>query len=126
MTRILEVLTQTIEVVRTSYSAPDAEGLDYGHGTESASVVGTYRGLIQPRSAGVRERATSTGEGATVGRYVAFLEAAAIGNVDVDDVIRKAPVNPGASLAGDYRILFVANAAGWDHHLELDLDRVEA
>jgi hypothetical protein len=126
MTRILEVLTQSLAVVRSSYSAPDAEGVDYGQGTRSTAVVGTYRGLIQPRSANVRGRATSTNEGATVGRFVGFLESAAIGNVGVDDVIRKAAVAPGVSLAGDYRILFVANAAGQDHHLELDLDRVEA
>jgi len=125
VSRILEVLTQTIEVVRTSYSAPDAEGADYGQGTRSEAVVGTYRGLIQPRNAGTRDRSSSTGEGATVGRFVAFLEAAAIGNVGADDVIRKAAVAPGASLAGDYEILFISNAAGWDHHLEIDLRRVE-
>lgn len=124
MTRILEVLTHSLEVVRSSYSAPDAEGADYGHGTESTSVVGTYRGLIQPRSA--KDRATSTSEGANVGAFRGFLEAGAIGNVGPDDVVRKAAVAPGADLAGDYRILFVGNAAGRDHHLELDLERVEA
>jgi hypothetical protein len=123
MTRILEVLTHSLEVVRTSYSAPDAEGDDYGQGTESSSVVATYRGLIQPRTA--RERATVSGEGASIGRYRGFLEAAAIGLVGPDDVIRKGAVAPGASLAGDYRILFIGNAAGQDHHLELDLERVE-
>jgi len=126
MTRILDVLTQSIEVVRTSYSAPDAEGADYGQGTQSEAVVGTYRALIQPRNAGARDRSTSTGEGATVGRFVAFVEGAAIGHVDADDVIRKAAVDPGASLAGDYEIVFISNAAGWDHHLEIDLRRVEA
>lgn len=111
-----------LEVVRSSYGTPDAEGADYGHGARTQAVVGTFAGLIQPRRA--RERDTSTDEGATIGDYRGYLEAAALGVVQTTDVLRKPAVSPGLDLAGDYTVLFVGNAAGRDHHVELDLERV--
>lgn len=99
----------------------DPEGADLGHPRSTETVAGTVRGLVQPRSA--RERASASGRDVNVGDFRVYLEAIALDIVNADVVIRKAG-DPDPDLNGDYRVLFVGNAAGQGHHLELDADRL--
>lgn len=116
-----------VRVVRQTHSgagAPslDAEGDDLGVPSGSERVSDPIPALIQPKSA--RERAAPTGEGANVGNFRIYLP---IVDVGPDDVLRKdsgTNGDPDADLDGDYRILFVGNAAGMGHHLEVDVDRL--
>lgn len=108
-------------VVFTSGGVLDPEGADSGHPAGAEVVLGPYRGLVQPRSA--RERASASGRDVNVGDFRIYLEGPAIEVVDADVVIRKT-ADPDPDLDGDYRVLFVGNAAGMGHHLELDADRL--
>lgn len=113
----------TLAVVRHTHSGPgapalDAEGADLGVPTGAERVSDPFAGLIQPRTA--RERATATGEGANVGDFRIYLPVRDLGPADV---LRKSG-DPDADLNGDYRIVFIGNAAGMGHHLEVDADRL--
>lgn len=122
MSGIEKLFRHDLEVVWTvANAALDAEGEDLGHPATAETIAGTFRGLVQPRSA--RERASSTGRDINVGDFRIYLEGAALDVVDADVVIRKV-AGLDADLDGDYRILFVGNAAGQGHHVELDGDRL--
>lgn len=115
----------TLAVVRATHSgvgapALDAEGVDLGVPTGTERVSATFLGFIQPKSA--RERAATTGEGANVGQFRIYLPVRDLGP---DDILRKTG-SPETDLNGDYRVLFVGNAAGMGHHLEVDADRLVA
>lgn len=100
----------------------DPDGEDRGHRATTATDGATYRGLIQPRSA--RERASVASSDVNIGTHRIYLEASALGVVDVDDRLRKDAVAPDADLAGTYRIVAIANAAGQGHHLEIDAELI--
>lgn len=118
---MLDLLRHELEIlVFVAGGVLDPEGEDLGHPAGSTLVVGPFRGLVQPRSS--RERASAAARDVNVGDYRIFLEGAAIGAVDADMVVRKADA-VDVDLNGDYRILFVGNAAGQGHHLELDASR---
>lgn len=122
MSGIDDLLRHELEVVTESLTgAPLAtDGEDRGHRARTATVVGTFHGLIQPRTA--RERLSWNGVDTSIGTHRIYLEAAAIGQVDTDMVVVKAGgLDP--DLDGTYKIGFVGNAAGWGHHLELDATR---
>lgn len=109
----------SLVVVRQTHSGSlDAEGADLGVPTGAERVSSAFAGLIQPKSA--RERAATTGEGTNVGTFRIYTPVRDIGP---DDVLRKSG-SPEADLNGDYRVLFVGNAAGMGHHLEIDADRL--
>lgn len=115
-----DLLRHSLDVVtHVSGATLDSEGADLGHpaGTEA---VASFRGLVQPRSA--RERASSAGRDVNIGAYRIFLEAAALGVVTPDSTIRKSGA-PDPDMNGTYRVLFVGNAAGQGHHVEIDADR---
>ena len=101
---------------------PDPDGEDRGHPATTDTLVGTFAGLVQPRTA--RERAVATRDDASIGTYRIYLEAGAIGVVDEDARL----VKVGAfadDLNGAYRIVGeVANASGMGHHLEVAAERV--
>lgn len=125
MIGIAGLLRHSIVLVRDgSPAALDAEGDDRGHPGTTPSDVATYAGLIQPKTA--RERLSVAGSDVNVGSHRIYLEAAAIGSVDVDDRLRKDATAPDADLAGEYRIVAIANAAGMGHHLEVDADLIRA
>lgn len=116
---IASLYRHTLAVVRSIPGATlDSEGADLGMGTPTESVSGSFSGLIQPRSA--RERADPLGTGPNVGNFRIYCPVRDLGP---DDVIRKSG-SPDADLNGDYRVLFVGNAAGQGHHLEIDADRL--
>lgn len=120
-----DLLRHSIVLVRDgSPAALDPEGDDRGHPATTPADVATYAGLIQPRDA--RERLSVAGNDVNVGTHRIYLEAAAIGVVDVDDRLRKEATAPGADLAGEYRIVGIANAAGMGHHLEVDAELIRA
>ena len=109
----------SLVVVRPDHSgALDAEGADLGVPTGAERVSASFVGLIQPKSG--RERATATGEGPSVGAFRIYLP---IRDLGPDDVLRKTGT-PDSDLNGDYRVIFVGNAAGMGHHLEVDADRL--
>lgn len=109
----------SLVVVRPDHSgALDAEGADLGIPSGTDRVSAPFLGLIQPKSA--RERAAPTGEGANVGQFRIYTPVLDIGP---SDVLRKSG-DPDSDLDGDYRILFIGNAAGMGHHLEIDADRM--
>ena len=119
---MIDLLRHELEVVwLVAGGALDPEGADYGGPAATATVVGTYRGLIQPKSA--RERASVLGNDVAIGDFRIYLEMPAIDVVTQDALIRKTG-DPDPDLDGDYRILFVGNAAGWGHHIELDAQRI--
>lgn len=121
---MIDLFRHELEIVLELADDPetlDPEGADYGTPASSEVVAATVRGLIQPRSA--RERASIAGNDVAIGSYRGFLEIAAIDSVTQDAIIRKSG-DPDADLDGDYRVLFVGNAAGWGHHVELDLERI--
>jgi hypothetical protein len=100
----------------------DPDGEDRGHPEAARTLLGTYAGLVQPRSA--RERASAAGVDANIGTHRIFLEAAAL-ELPVDSDMELELASP-ASLAGTYRIRFVGDAAGQGHHAEIDADLVRA
>lgn len=109
----------TLAVVRQNHSGSlDAEGADLGVPTGAERVSDPFVGLIQPKSA--RERAATTGEGSNVGTFRIYVPVRDLGP---DDILRKSG-SPEPDLNGDYRVLFVGNAAGMGHHLEVDADRL--
>ena len=116
-----------VKIVRQTHSgagapALDPEGADLGVPSGAERVSAVVPALIQPKSA--KERAATTGEGANVGNFRIYLP---VRDVGPHDVIRKDSVangDPDADLDGDYRVLFVGNAAGMGHHLEVDVDRL--
>ena len=121
---IEDLLRHTIAVVNPNGTPGtlDPEGGDYGKPAGGETVRGTFAGLVQPRSG--RERLAIAASGLAVGTYRIFLEEAAIGVVDPDDVLRKSG-DPESDMNGDYRIVGeVANAAGFGHHLEIDAERI--
>jgi hypothetical protein len=122
MSGIDDLLRHTLEVRVTTESPPkDAEGEDLGHGVIATSTAATLKGLVQPRTA--RERLSVSGRDVNLGSFRIYVEAAGIGTVTPDVVIRKSGAID-ADLNGDYRVNYVGNAAGWGHHLELDADRL--
>lgn len=122
---MMDLLRHSIAVVRdVPTGAPlDPDGEDRGRVTRAPETVGTYRGLIQPKSA--RERAAWTQTDAAMVTHRIYLEAAALGNVDTDCRLVKAGGND-PDLDGTYRVGFVGNAAGWGHHVEIDAERLDA
>ncbi len=109
----------SLVVVRQDHSGTlDAEGADLGIPTGAERVSAPFVGLIQPKSS--RERAIPTGEGASVGAFRIYTPVRDLGP---NDVLRKSG-DPEPDLNGDYRVLFVGNAAGMGHHYEIDADRL--
>lgn len=119
------LLRHELEVIGDIASGTlDPDGEDRGHLPKTATVLGTYRGLIQPKSA--RERASVAGVDANIGTHRIYLERAALElPVDSDMRVRKSG-DPDADLNGEYRLFFVGNAAGFGHHAELDAEKVTA
>lgn len=116
------LLRHELEVVwQLEEGTLDPEGEDLGHALSTETVAATVRGLVQPRSS--RERASASGRDVNIGTHRIYLEPSALDVVTADAVIRKAGA-PDADLDGDYRILFVGNAAGQGHHIEVDADRL--
>jgi hypothetical protein len=120
---IEDLLVHTVELRRSVPGGTlDPEGEDRGHLATTDTLVGTYLGLVQPRTA--RERANATRDDASIGTHRIYLEASAIGVVTSDDYLRKTGTFAD-DLNGDYRIVGeVANAAGMGHHLEVAAERV--
>lgn len=100
----------------------DPDGEDRGHPATTATDGATYAGWIQPRSS--REVASVASDGVNIGSHRIYLEPAALAVLDVDDRLRKDATEPGADLAGTYRIIAIRNAAGVGHHVEIDADRI--
>lgn len=111
-----------VRVVDVTTAPLDPDGEDRGHPATTATDSATYWGQIQPRDA--RERASVASDDVNIGTHVIYLEAAAIGVVDVDDRLRKDAVDPDPDLAGTYRITAIGNAAGMGHHLKVSAELV--
>lgn len=100
----------------------DPDGDDRGHPVATRTLLGTFSGLVQPRSA--RERVSVPGVDANIGTHRIFVERAALElPVDSDMEVQKVgTVDP--DLNGAYRLNAVGNAAGQGHHVEIDADLV--
>ena len=124
MTAIGSVLRHRLEVRALIVSAAlAADGEDRGHPTRTGTLLGTFAGLVQPRSA--RERASASGRDVSIGSHRIYLEAGALAlPVDTDmHVVKIGTVDP--DLNGTYRVLAAGNAAGQGHHVEIDAERTE-
>jgi len=121
---MIGLLRHDLEVVGLVASGTLAtDGEDRGHLATTETVLGTFRGLIQPKSA--RERVSVSGTDANLSTHRIYLEGAALAlPVDSDMRIRKAGT-VDADLNGDYLIDFVGNAAGYGHHIEIDATRLD-
>jgi len=102
----------TLVVRRLADDVPPAVD-DYGQPVATASTIATVPGLVQPRRA--REAALASQEGVVKGEHVGYLDPLAA--LDTDCWIEV----DGAR----YDVMGVYNAGGVNHHLELDLKRVD-
>lgn len=125
MSMIGGLLRHSIDVVGDVVSGTlDPDGEDWGHPGVTPTVLGTYRGLIQPKTA--REVASTTGTDANVGAFRVYLERAALElPVDTDMRLVKSG-DPDPDLDGTYQVTYVGNAAGFGHHAEIVATRLEA
>lgn len=104
-------LIHTVAIQRATAGAVD----DYNQPSQTFATIATVKALIQPKSG--LELAQANQAGAVRGEYRVFMYP-----TDVDEgdyLIRETPVEV-------YQILFVADAAGQGHHLQLDCTRVTA
>lgn len=104
-------LRHQVAIMRGTPGAVD----EYNQPTITYSAIATVPALIQPRTG--REAIQDNEAGPMRGTYQVFMRPADV--VEADHLICQ-----DSGVDGIYEIIFVANAAGLGHHLELDATRV--
>jgi head-tail adaptor len=102
-------LLHELAIERSTDGAVD----DYNNPTQVFATLATVRALVQPKSG--RELAQVNETGPVRGEYRVFMRPTDI--TEGDHLVRQDPDEV-------YQILFVADAGGIGHHLELDCTRV--
>lgn len=106
-------LLHSLAIERATAGAVD----EYNQATQTWATLATVAGLVQPKN--VRETAQLNQSGAVVSTHTIYLRPT---DVDTADRITVA----AGAMAGTYQIDGIRNAAGLNHHLELDAREVVA
>ncbi|MCA1570838.1 MAG: head-tail adaptor protein [Chloroflexi bacterium] len=122
MTSFDRYLRHTVTIQRATAGAVD----DYGQPSRTYSPLATdVRALIQPKpartSGGTPEEVTTFSAGTQVTDHTVFLRPR-----DIDAADRILATAAGVHSGKSFEVLLVKDAAGQDHHLELDVRLVEA